>query len=128
MFRYGRTNGYLTIALIVLAVLPLLEAFFVIPQMPDSVPMAFGAGGVPTRYGSRYELFLAPGICLVLSIAMILTGMRQAKASSITSNIAAELSYQRSIRSALIMAALLNVCTIYLLVTAFVGKGFSLAL
>ena len=81
MFRFGRTNGYLTIVLIVLAVLPLIEAFFVIPQLPDSVAMAFGAGGEPTRYASRYELFLAPGICLLLGVGMILTARRQAGVS-----------------------------------------------
>lgn len=128
LFRYGRTNGYLSIVLIVLAVIPLIEAFFVIPQLPDTVAMAFGAGGEPTRYGSRYELFLAPGICLLLGVGMVLTGLRQAKMSSKDSNIAGELTYRRSIRSGLFIAVLLNACNIYLLAAAYFERGFSLAL
>lgn len=128
MFRFGRTNGYLTIVLIVLAVLPLIEAFFVIPQLPDSVAMAFGAGGEPTRYASRYELFLAPGICLLLGVGMILTARRQAAVSIRDSRVATELTYRRSIRSGLVMTGLLNVCNIYLLAAAFFERGFSLAL
>lgn len=128
MFRYGRTNGYLTILLIVLSILPLLEAFFTIPQLPDMVAMAFGAGGEPTRFASRYQLFLVPGICVLLAAGMILTGRRQADASIDKSRVAAELSYRRSMRSALIMVVLLNACNIYMLVTAFLGKGFSFAL
>lgn len=128
MFRYGRTNGYLTIALIVLAIVPLVEAFLTIPQMPDSVAMAFGAGGEPTRFGSRFELFLVPGICALLGAGMVLTARRQANLSMNSSRAATELTYRRSIRSGLIMVVLLNVSNIYLIVTAFMGKGFSLAL
>ena len=111
-----------------LAVLPLIEAFFVIPQLPDSVAMAFGAGGEPTRYASRYELFLAPGICLLLGVGMILTARRQAGVSIRDSRVATELTYRRSIRSGLVMTGLLNVCNIYLLAAAFFERGFSLAL
>lgn len=128
MFRYGRTNGYLTIALIVLAIVPLVEAFLTIPQMPDSVAMAFGAGGEPTRFGSRFELLLVPGICALLGAGMVLTARRQANLSMNSSRAATELTYRRSIRSGLIMVVLLNVCNIYMIVTAFMGKGFSLAL
>ena len=60
MFQYGRVNGYLTVALIVVGVLPLAITFFVVPQLPDSVAMAFNSAGEATRFGSRYELFWVP--------------------------------------------------------------------
>ena len=40
MFKYGKKAGYMGIALLVLAVLPLVIAAFVIPNNEDSAAMA----------------------------------------------------------------------------------------
>lgn len=126
MFQFGRMNGYLTILLIVLGIIPLAVTFFAVPQMPDSVAMAFNASGEATRYASRYQLFLVPAVAFLLSIATCIMARRQAKAAAQESSIAAELTYRRSIRSAAVIAVLLNACTVYMLFTAYTGTGFSL--
>lgn len=125
MFQFGRTNGYLTILLIVLGITPLIMAFVSIPQMSDTVAMAFNSSGEATRYASRYQLFLVPGIALLLSIVSCVMTRRQAEARE-ESRAVVELAYRRSIRSAIVIAVLFNVCTVYMLYTAYTGTGLSL--
>ena len=125
MFQYGRVNGYLTIALIVVGVLPLAITFFVVPQLPDSVAMAFNAAGEATRYGSRYQLFWVPAVSLLLAIATLINARRSASAN-LDSRVAVELVYRRGVRNGVVIGTLLTLCTIYLLYTAYTGTGFSL--
>ena len=162
MFRYGKRNGYLTIALIALAIVPILIALFVIPQMPDEVPMAFGADGAPTRFASRYQLLLVRALadryiqqkqryddCLerqarerlagaaqegavqamraaLLGIVSVVLARRQAEQEP-ASGAVAQIVYFRHVRSAVLTELLLFACTIYILVTAYLGTGFTLA-
>lgn len=125
MFRYGKRNGYLTIALAVLAIIPVAIAFFIIPEMPDSVPMAFGADGDPTRFASRYQLFLVPGVAVALGVASYLVARRQAEREN-ASEIASQIVYFRHVRSGVLTELLLLACSIYLFVTAYTGTGFTL--
>ncbi len=124
MFQYGRVNGYLTIALIVVGVLPLIITFFVVPQLPDSVAMAFNSAGEATRFGSRYELFWVPVVSMLLAIATLINARRSANANR-DSRVAEELVYRRGVRNGVVIGVLLTACTIYLLYSAYTGTGIS---
>lgn len=124
MFQFGRMNGYLTILLIVLGITPLIMALIAIPQMPETVAMAFNSSGEATRYASRYQLFLVPAIALLLSIVTCVMTRRQA-AERQESQAVVELAYRRAIRSGVVFAVLFNACTVYILFTAYTGTGFS---
>ena len=124
MFQSGRVNGYLTIALIVVGVLPLAITFFVVPQLPDSVAMAFNSAGEATRFGSRYELFWVPVVSMLLAIATLINARRSANANR-DSRVAEELVYRRGVRNGVVIGVLLTACTIYLLYSAYTGTGIS---
>ena len=124
MFQYGRVNGYLTIALIVVGVLPLIITFLVVPQLPDSVAMAFNSAGEATRFGSRYELFWVPVVSLLLAIATLVNARRSANAN-LDSRVAEDLVYRRGVRNGVVIGVLLTACTIYLLYAAYTGTGIS---
>ncbi|WP_302153775.1 DUF1648 domain-containing protein [uncultured Enorma sp.] len=124
MFQYGRVNGYLTIALIVVGVLPLAITFFVVPLLPDSVAMAFNSAGEATRFGSRYELFWVPVVSMLLAIATLINARRSANANR-DSRVAEELVYRRGVRNGVVIGVLLTACTIYLLYSAYTGTGIS---
>lgn len=124
MFQYGRVNGYLTIALIVVGVLPLIITFLVVPQLPDSVAMAFNSAGEATRFGSRYELFWVPVVSMLLAIATLINARRSANANR-DSRVAEELVYRRGVRNGVVIGVLLTACTIYLLYSAYTGTGIS---
>lgn len=124
MFQYGRVNGYLTIALVVVGVLPLAITFFVVPQLPDSVAMAFNSAGEATRFGSRYELFWVPVVSMLLAIATLINARRSANANR-DSRVAEELVYRRGVRNGVVIGVLLTACTIYLLYSAYTGTGIS---
>ena len=53
MFKYGKKAGYMGIALLVLAVLPLVVAAFVIPNIGPEVATKFNAAGEVTRWRSE---------------------------------------------------------------------------
>lgn len=124
MFQYGRVNGYLTVTLIVVGVLPLAITFFVVPQLPDSVAMAFNSAGEATRFGSRYELFWVPVVSMLLAIATLINARRSANANR-DSRVAEELVYRRGVRNGVVIGVLLTACTIYLLYSAYTGTGIS---
>ena len=79
MFKYGKKAGYMGIALLVLAVLPLVVAAFVIPNIGPEVATKFNAAGEVTRWGKSYELLALPVLNLLLSVATYFTAGRQAK-------------------------------------------------
>ena len=68
MFKYGKKAGYMGIALLVLAVLPLVVAAFVIPNIGPEVATKFNAAGEVTRWGKSYELLALPVLNLLLSV------------------------------------------------------------
>ena len=79
MFKYGKKAGYMGIALLVLAVLPLVVAAFVIPNIGPEVATKFNAAGEATRWGKSYELLALPVLNLLLGAATYFTAGRQAK-------------------------------------------------
>ena len=60
MFKYGKKAGYMGIALLVLAVLPLVVAACVLPNIGPEVATKFNAAGEATRWGKSYELLALP--------------------------------------------------------------------
>ena len=60
MFKYGKKAGYMGIALLVLAVIPLVVAACVIPNIGPEVATKFNAAGEVTRWGKSYELLALP--------------------------------------------------------------------
>ena len=79
MFKYGKKAGYMGIALLVLAVIPLVVAACVIPNIGPEVATKFNAAGEATRWGKSYELLALPVLNLLLSVATYFTAGRQAK-------------------------------------------------
>ena len=65
MFKYGKKSGYMGIALLVLAVIPLVVAAFVIPNIGPEVATKFNAAGEVTRWGKSYELLALPVLNLL---------------------------------------------------------------
>lgn len=78
MFKYGKKAGYMGIALLVLAVIPLVVAACVIPNIGPEVATKFNAAGEVTRWGKSYELLALPVLNLLLSVATYFTAGRQA--------------------------------------------------
>ena len=75
MFKYGKKAGYMGIALLVLAVIPLVVAACVIPNIGPEVATKFNAAGEATRWGKSYELLALPVLNLLLSVARLKTMM-----------------------------------------------------
>ena len=73
MFKYGKKAGYMGIALLVLAVIPLVVAACVIPNIGPEVATKFNAAGEVTRWGKSYELLALPVLYVLLSVATYFT-------------------------------------------------------
>lgn len=52
----------------VVTIVSLLLAIIVFPKLPEIIPVHFDATGVPDRYGSRWSIFIFPGINLIMTI------------------------------------------------------------
>lgn len=114
----------MTIALIAIALVPLLVTFVCVPQMPDMVPTRFGAGGEVLRYSNRMETFFLPAIGVFLAAASYLTARRQADAQAADgSEAAAELTYARLVRNGIVTGVIIGVASIYFTVAALLGTG-----
>ena len=113
MFKYGKKAGYMGIALLVLAVLPLVVAAFVIPNIGSEVATKFNAAGEVTRWGKSYELLALPVLNLLLSVATYFTAGRQAR-----------IVCERYLRNGCITGVFLNVINVYFMYSAITGTGF----
>lgn len=122
MFRYGKSNGIMGIVLLVLGVVPLVVAAFLVPQMADEIPSKFNAAGEVIRWGSRTDLLIIPGLCVLLSAATYFTAHRQARANA-DSPVVAEMVFRRMLRNGLVTAVILNVFSLYFLYSAYTGTG-----
>lgn len=123
MFRYGKTNGYLAIALLVLGILPIVLALFIVPQLPDTIATQFDSAGNATRWMSRTDLIYVPVLCLLLSGATCLTAFRQARLS-LDSEVVAGLTFRRYIRNGLVTSVIINVLNGYMMFSAATGTAF----
>lgn len=112
--EYGQKAKIMTIALVVLGLVPLIVAAVVLPQFADQVPMRYDAAGAVTRWGSRWELLITPIFALVFSLASIAYGRKQARAHT-ESDAMARMIFMRNVRSGLVLAVLLNIANVYLM-------------
>ena len=110
MFKYGKKAGYMGIALLVLAVIPLVVAACVIPNIGPEVATKFNAAGEVTRWGKSYELLALPVLNLLLSVATYFT--------------AARIVCERYLRNGCITGVFLNVINVYFMYSAITGTGF----
>lgn len=124
MFRYGKKGGYMAIALIVLAVAPMLAALIVVPQLPATFPLRFDEAGTVTRWGGWLDIMFAPILCLLLSAATYMSAQRQARAVS-ESVVVAGMTYRRYLRNGLVAAAVLAAYSFYSLYAAVTGTGMA---
>ena len=120
MFKYGKKAGYMGIALLVLAVIPLVVAACVIPNIGPEVATKFNAAGEATRWGKSYELLALP---VLLSVATYFTAGRQAKNNE-DSAVMARLACERYLRNGCITGVFLNVVNVYFMYSAITGTGF----
>ena len=116
MFKYSQKAGILSIAALVLAVLPLIIAVIVIPGLPESVPMGTGAN---VRWGSRFELFIAPVMAIAVGLGIYLQTSRKAAEHAKSSMAMAVATAERFMRNAVFTVAAIDVAGIYLLFTVF---------
>ena len=114
MFKYGKKAGYMGIALLVLAVIPLVVAAFVIPNIGPEVATKFNAAG---------ELLALPVLNLLLGVATYFTAGRQAKNND-DSAAMARIVCERYLRNGCITGVFLNVINVYFMYSAITGTGF----
>jgi uncharacterized membrane protein len=112
--EYGRDAKITTIALLVVALIPLVVAAVVLPQMADQVPMRFDSSGEVLRWGSRWELLIVPAVALIFGVASVAYGRMQAKKHT-ESETMARMVYVRNVRSGLVLAVFLNIANVYML-------------
>ena len=125
MFKYGRTNGIMAIALTVLSFIPLIELVVLLPQIPETVVIGFNAAADTARTGTRghlVHLVLLPLICLALGAASLLSAYRRSGADGASPAIA-QLTFRRYVRSGLVAAVIFNVANIYLMAMALTGQS-----
>ncbi len=120
---YGKTAGLMSVALVVLAVLPLVVAAAVFPGLGDQIATAFDTAGKATRTGTSTTVFLLPVLCLVFSAATYWSAGKQARAHE-ASEVMARLTVQRYLRNGIVTAVILNLVNVYFLVCAVTGRGF----
>ena len=125
MFKYGKKAGYMGIALLVLAVIPLVVAACVIPNIGSEVATKFNAAGEATRWGKSYELLALPVLNLLLGVATYFTAGRQAKNND-DSAVMARLTCERYLRNGCVTGVFLNVINVYFMYSAITGTGFGL--
>lgn len=124
MFKYGKKAGYMGIALLVLAVLPLVVAAFVIPNLgPEVANRSLTQPAEVARWGKSYELLALPVLNLLLSVATYFTAGRQAKNND-DSAAMARIVCERYLRNGCITGVFLNVINVYFMYSAITGTGF----
>ena len=54
----------------VLIVLPVVFTLFLLPSMPEQVPIHYGVDYLADRWGSKYEVLVSPLICTVAGLIL----------------------------------------------------------
>lgn len=124
MFGYGKKESTMVIATIVLAIVPILITLAFFPQLGDQVAMRFSGAGEVTRWGSKYEVLLAPVLALALGFGTIIMGLRQAQKFGDSDPLMARLTFKRYMRNGIVTGVIMLAASIYLLYAAMTGHGF----
>ena len=123
MFKYGKKESTMAVVALVLSLVPILIVGAFLPQMGDQVAMKFDAAGEVARWGSKYELLMAPVFALALGVGNLIAGLRRAQEIEKNDKLMARITFGRSARNALVTSALLLIASIYLLQAALTGHG-----
>lgn len=115
MFKYSKMAGILSVVTGLLAVAPLIAAFIIVPGLPDSVPMGVELSGEISRWGSKYELFIAPVLALAFGAGIYMQTSRKAAEHAKTSQSMAVTTAERFMRNAVLTCAAINIANIYLM-------------
>ncbi len=106
----------------ILTVLPLVITAAVYPAFPEIIPAHYNLEGVVDRYGSKAELFILPGLVLVMAPLVWLL-MNLAKKSLGTQKLQKEELQSRNLKAIavirLVFLGVFNMMTIILLITAW---------
>ena len=123
MFKYGKKAGYLGIATIVLALIPVVIALVLVPGLPDEVPMRFDATGAVTRYGSKFEMLIPAAMSVAFGFGIYVQTARKAAEHAMDSMAMAVGLAERFLRSGVITTAVINVANAYLLYMVLTGTN-----
>lgn len=123
MFKYGKKAGIMSIALIVLAVVPLITAALFVPQMPEQVAMKVSQSGEVLRWGGRYEMFVVPVFAVLLGMATYMSAGKQARAHEEASPAMAVVTAERFLRNGVVTGVVLNLANAYMFYAALTGHG-----
>ncbi|MCF2622451.1 DUF1648 domain-containing protein [Collinsella tanakaei] len=123
MFKYGKKAGYLGIATIVLALIPVVIALVLVPGLPDEVPMRFDATGAVTRYGSKFEMLIPAAMSVAFGFGIYVQTARKAAEHAKDSMTMAVGLAERFLRSGVITTAVINVANAYLLYMVLTGTN-----
>ncbi len=63
----------------ILMFIPLIVVLISLQFLPEQIPAHFGADNQVTRYGSKFEVFILPGVTIIFGIFMILVSKYAAK-------------------------------------------------
>lgn len=123
MFKYGKKAGIMSVALIILAVVPLLTAAIFVPQMPEQVAMKVSQSGEVLRWGDRYQMFVVPVFAVLLGLATYMSAGKQARAHEEDSPAMAVVTAERFLRNGVVTGVVLNIANAYMFFAALTGNG-----
>lgn len=122
MFEFGKKEGMLGIAALVLAVVPFVMVMAFWPGLGDQVPMKVNVAGEVLRWGAKWELLAVPLLGFLLAGATIATGRKQAKGYR-DDALMAQITFSRSMRNAIVQDVVFVVATAFILYGAVSGHG-----
>lgn len=125
MFSFGKENGMRAMLALLLALIPLIAVFMIFPQLGDQVPMKVSSAGEVLRWGSKWELVMIPAFGVLLCGATIAMGLKNAKSYRDDKNLAL-ITYQRSIRNAIVQGVVFIVATGIILYGVYSGSGIGI--
>ena len=118
MFKYGKKAGYMSIAVAVLALIPVVAALIAYPQLGEQIPMRVNEAGEVTRWGDKIEILLMPLLCLAVTAGTYVTGVRGATKYGDREPAMARITYERAMRNGLVVGVVFNLALAYVLYMA----------
>ncbi len=123
MFKYSKKAGYMGVATIILAILPVVLAIIIIPGLPETLPMRYNEAGEVIRWGSRYELLVAPTLAVAFGFGIYIQTARKCADHARESAAMARSTAERYMLSGVLTTGVINICNAYLLYTSLTGTN-----
>lgn len=60
--------NYKTVLYFILAILPLVLVFILLPRLPERIPIHYNFSGEINRWGTRYDAFILPAITIIFAL------------------------------------------------------------